>query len=65
MKKDINERAFEIAGMLTGSIPKNKVLDAYKSKIGALGGNARAKKLTAKQRRNIAIKAANTRWGKD
>ena len=31
---------------------------------GLKGGKARAKKLTSKERRNIAIKAANARWKK-
>jgi len=33
-------------------------------KLGKKGGPARAKKLTAEQRRAIAKKAAEARWGK-
>lgn len=32
--------------------------------IGRAGGLARAKKLSAKRRKEIAVKAANTRWKK-
>ena len=38
---------------------KNKAAQA----LGRLGGKARAKKLTKEQRREIARKAARTRWG--
>lgn len=31
---------------------------------GRKGGRARAEKLTAKRRRDIAVKAARARWGK-
>ena len=37
---------------------KNKAAQA----LGKLGGAARAKGLTAKRRKDIAIKAAKTRW---
>jgi hypothetical protein len=33
-------------------------------KAGALGGKARAESLTPRKRKNIAKKAANTRWKK-
>ena len=40
---------------------KNKAAQA----LGRLGGAARAKTVNAKRRKEIAKKAANTRWAKD
>jgi hypothetical protein len=39
-------------------------LAAIGRKGGLVGGHARAAKLTAKQRKSIARKAAEARWGK-
>lgn len=64
MRKDINQQSFETVGMLTGSIPRAKSLSSHLSKVGKMGGEARAKKLTASKRKSIAKKAANTRWAK-
>ena len=38
---------------------------AAAKELGAKGGKARARNLTAKERKEIAQKAAATRWGKD
>lgn len=38
--------------------------NADAQKFGSAGGSQRAKKLSAKRRREIAIKAAAARWGK-
>lgn len=42
---------------------KNPAAVALGRKGGLKGGKARAKKLTAKERSEIARKAANARWG--
>jgi hypothetical protein len=43
---------------------KKEIEKALYSKLGKLGGPARAKSLTAKRRKSIARKASLTRWGK-
>jgi len=49
--------------------PEKSEISKYLAEIGRKGGlkggNARAAKLTAKQRRLIAIKAATARWKKN
>jgi hypothetical protein len=70
-KQDLNERAFSIVHQLTGEGPKPKP-NAGKNpaavalgRLGGLkGGKARAKSLSAKQRRESAKKAAVARWAK-
>jgi len=44
-------------------VPKTK--DSYASRFARKGGQARAKKLTAEQRKESARKAAQARWAKD
>jgi hypothetical protein len=70
-KQDINERAFSIVRQLTGEEPKpdpnagkNPAAVALGRLGGLKGGKARAEKLTAKQRREMAKKAALARWQK-
>jgi hypothetical protein len=47
------------------SLPVNrKELTKYFAKFGKQGGKARAKKLTAEQRKESASKAAKVRWAK-
>jgi hypothetical protein len=41
-----------------------KEKDPHAVYLGKLGGNARKRKLTADRRREIARKAAQTRWSK-
>jgi hypothetical protein len=41
-----------------------KKKDSYAVEFARKGGNARAKKLTAEQRKNSASKAAKARWAK-
>jgi hypothetical protein len=43
---------------------KRDSLARYAAEFARLGGKARAKKLTAEQRREIARKAARARWAK-
>jgi len=43
---------------------KRDSLARYAAELARLGGKARAKKLTAEQRRDLARKAARARWKK-
>lgn len=69
--RDPNQLAKLVADIATGQVEGDKP-DAGKDpaavalgrKGGLKGGKARAKKLTAKQRSEIAKKAAKARWGK-
>lgn len=62
MKKDVNQLAKEILDIATGD-KENKRGDKPQAKGGRKGGKARAEKLTAEQRKAIAKKAAEKRWG--
>ena len=61
---DVNRLAAAIVGQATSEEePESQQVAA--GRLGGLkGGKARAKKLTAKQRSDIAKKAAATRWQK-
>jgi hypothetical protein len=70
-KQDVNIKAFSIVQQLTGQAPKDESgrdknpAAVELGRLGGLkGGKARAKKLTAKQRREMAKRAANARWKK-
>jgi len=70
-KQDINEKAFSIVQQLTGGMPKpdpnqgkNPAAVALGRLGGLKGGKARAKKLSARQRKQSAKKAASARWAK-
>ena len=62
---DVNARAVMIAKIATGEI-EDKVKDDGKNAaavaLGRMGGKARAKGMSAKRRREIAKKAATSRW---
>lgn len=68
--RDVNERAKLIMDIATGEI-EDENPDSNKNpaavelgRLGGLkGGKARAKKLSAKQRKEITKKAAAKRWG--
>lgn len=68
--EDLNERAFRIAQDATEGAPaeetngKNPAAVALGRLGGLKGGKARAKKLTEKQRSEIARKAAKARWSR-
>jgi hypothetical protein len=71
--RDVNELAFSIVDDLTSDEPPAPAEDALEKnpaavelgRLGGLkGGKARAAKLSAKQRRAIAKKAAKARWKK-
>ena len=77
--KDLNESAFALVQQVTGKalgtvkatshevtvdLAKNPAAVALGRLGGLKGGVARAKKLTPKQRKEIAEKAAASRWSK-
>jgi hypothetical protein len=72
LPKDTNQRAVMIAQIATGEIEAPKAeTDELKNaaailgrKGGLKGGKARAEKLSAKKRSEIAKKAAKARWNK-
>jgi hypothetical protein len=71
LPKDSNQLAKSIVDMATGETPKGEPVDEVKSAAAALGrlgglkgGKARAEKLSAKKRSDIAKKAAAKRWAK-
>jgi len=58
---DLNVNAFRIVNTLTTEKKDDKRSSA--SRIGGVvGGPARARKLTAERRREIAVKANRARW---
>ena len=65
--KDLNTLAFDIVQMATGQAEKPAEKNPAAVSLGRLGGlkggKARAKALTAEQRKEIARKAAAKRWG--
>jgi hypothetical protein len=69
-RKDINRTAFSIVQQVTGQAEpepkpaKNPAAVALGRLGGLKGGTARAKALTAKRRKEIALLAANKRWRK-
>lgn len=68
--RDLNEVAFSIMQQATGEVPtpeptKKNPAAVTLGRLGGLkGGKARAEKLTAKQRAEIARTAARARWKK-
>lgn len=68
--RDVNRKAFLTVMRATGSLPEPKPEPDTRNqaavalgKLGAAkGGKARAKKLSATKRRQIAKKAAQARW---
>jgi hypothetical protein len=62
---DANQRAFMVARIATGEI-EDRVTDDGKNAaavaLGRMGGKARAKGMSAKRRKEIAQKAAKSRW---
>ena len=68
-KRDVNQLAKLIVDQATGEAPKtqsgkNPAAVALGRLGGLKGGKARASKLSAFQRKEIAQKAAKKRWGK-
>lgn len=64
---DVNARAVMIAKIATGEIEDVTTEDGKNAAavaLGRMGGKARAAGMSAKKRKEIAKKAAQTRWGK-
>jgi hypothetical protein len=67
--RDVNQMAKNIIDQMTGDAPREAppVKNAAAVELGRLGGlkggKARAAKLSAKKRKEIAKKAARSRWG--
>lgn len=61
---DLNANAFRIVNSLTAEKTRDSKRSSIARSAGAVGGPARARKLTAEQRREIAIKANKARWQK-
>jgi hypothetical protein len=67
---DFNQRALQIVREATGEEPKQEPPEKNPHAValgrlgGKKGGKARAEKLTAEERREIARKAAEVRWRK-
>ena len=70
MPRDVNERAKLLVDWSVGEVepisdpPKDPAAVARGRLGGAIGGTARAAKLTPEERSAIAKKAAAKRWGK-
>jgi len=65
---DVNARAVMIAKIATGEledVTTDEGKNAAAVALGRMGGKARAKAMTAKRRKQIARKAAQTRWKDD
>jgi hypothetical protein len=64
---DVNARAVMIAKIATGEIDDMTTEDGKNAAavaLGRMGGKARAAGMSAKRRKEIAKKAAATRWSK-
>ena len=59
---DVIGNAVHIAKIATGEIEDSRLKQPAKRKSGLAGSKARAEKLTAEERSEIARKAANARW---
>jgi len=64
--QDENEAATEAVARLTGAAPPERIKNPAAVALGRLGGKkgglARATKLSAQRKREIAKKAAQARW---
>ncbi len=65
--KDVNQVAANVVAISTGQpIPAKNPAAVALGRLGGLkGGAARASKLSAEQRSEIAQRAAKTRWAKE
>jgi len=63
-KKDFSQVAFDVVQQATGAIPKRATTAKQDSsaKGGKKGGKTRMEAMTAEERRELALKAANARW---
>lgn len=72
LPRDFSQRAKAIVDLATGNpiteepLPRKNPAAVALGRLGGLkGGKARAEKLSAKRRKEIAEKAARERWGKE
>ena len=64
-KKDLNEAAYDLVQQVTKEKPAKNPAAVALGRLGGLkGGKARAEKLSARKRKQIAKKAAAARWHK-
>ena len=61
---DVIGTAIAVAKIATGEEEETDPLPSAAAEMGRKGGKARAANMTAKRRKEIAEKAAKTRWGK-
>ena len=61
---DLNTRAFAVVNKATNETPESEEDGRREAarRAGKLGGAARAKALTSKRRREIAVRANQVRW---
>ena len=59
---DVIGAAVKVAKIATGEIEDERTEKEYTRKAGLIGGKARAAKLSTKKRKEIAKKAASSRW---
>jgi hypothetical protein len=62
---DLNKNAFRIVQSLTTENKVDKKRSSAAKAGGLVGGVARAAKLTPERRKDIAVKANATRWGRE
>jgi hypothetical protein len=62
---DVIGCAIKVAKIATGEIAEDTTKKEYTRKAGLIGGKARAEKLSANKRKDIAKKAAQARWSKE
>jgi hypothetical protein len=61
---DVIGAAVMVARIATGEIAEKPPAESAAASLGRKGGSARAAKLSAAKRKEIAKKAAKSRWGK-
>lgn len=66
-KKDFTQVAFDVVQQATGEAPKPETTTAQENsrKGGLKGGAKRMADMTPEQRKELALKAAGARWGKN
>jgi hypothetical protein len=61
---DVIGAAIMVGRIATGELSDNAPAESAAASLGRKGGTARAAKLSANKRKEIAKKAAKARWGK-
>jgi hypothetical protein len=61
---DVIGAAVMVAKIATGEVSESLPSETAAASLGRKGGKARAAKLSAKERKEIASRAAKSRWGK-